>query len=215
MEIILLTIFPTIFDSYIHESIIKRAVAKRAIKIKIHNLRDYTLDKHHKVDDRPYGGGPGMVMQVEPIARALKKIVGKKSKSTKVILTSAKGKIFTQVKARAFTKLKKIVLICGHYEGIDERVMKYVDEELSIGEFVLTGGELPALVVLDAVTRLLPGVLGDSESHHDESHAQKGMLEYPHYTRPENYKGARAPKVLLSGDHAKIVAWRNAHRKKL
>lgn len=215
MEFHLITIFPTIFDSYIHESMIKRALAKKAIKIKVHNLRDYTLDKHHKVDDRPYGGGPGMVMQVEPIARALKKIVGKKSKSTKVILTSAKGKIFTQSKAHTFAKLKRLIVICGHYEGVDERVMKYVDEELSIGEFVLTGGELPALVVVDAVTRLLSGVLGDSESHHDESHEQKGMLEYPHYTRPENFKGMRVPKVLLSGDHAKIVAWRNAHRKKV
>ncbi len=215
MQFDIISIFPHIFDSYTHESIIKRATGKRAIIITVHNLRDYTLDKHHKTDDRPYGGGPGMVMRVEPIARALKKIVGKKNKSTKVILTSAKGKIFTQAKAHSFSKLKKLVIICGHYEGIDERVMKLVDEELSIGEYVLTGGELPALVVVDAVTRLLPGVLGHSESHKDESHEQAGVLEYPQYTRPEVYRGQRVPKVLLSGDHAKIAAWRKHNRKRV
>lgn len=214
MEIHLITIFPKIFDSYVNESILKRAQKKGAVKIVIHDLRDFTLDKHNKVDDRPYGGGPGMVMQVEPIVRALKKIVPRKSKFTKVLLTSAKGKTFTQKQAREFSHLKKLVLICGHYEGVDERVMKYIDGEISIGNYVLTGGELASLVITDAVTRLLPGVLGSNESSIDESHEVPGVLEYPHYTRPEVFNGQKVPKELLSGNHKDIAIWRKAHKKK-
>jgi len=214
MEIHLVTIFSEIFDSYINESILKRAQKKRKVKIIVHDLRLFTLDKHKKVDDRPYGGGPGMVMQVEPIVRALKKIAPRKSKFTRVLLTSAKGKPFTQSQAREFSRLKKLVLICGHYEGVDERVMKYIDGEISIGDYVLTGGELPALVIADAVVRLLPGVLGDDESSTDESHETPGVLEYPHYTRPEVFDGYKVPKELLSGNHKEIAAWRKAHKKK-
>lgn len=213
MEIHLLTIFPKIFDSYINESMLKRAQKAGAIKIVIHNIRDFTLDKHKKVDDRPYGGGPGMVMQVEPIVRALKKIVRKKSATTKIFLTSAKGKTFTQSQAHAFSKLKKLVLICGHYEGVDERIRHYIDGEISIGNYVLTGGELAGLVIADSVTRLLPGVLGHAESSTDESHETPGLLEYPQYTRPEIFEGRRVPKELLSGNHAQISAWRVRHKK--
>lgn len=214
MDIHLLTIFPQIFDSYLDESILKRAQKKGAVKIVIHDLRDFTLDKHKKIDDRPYGGGPGMVMQVEPIVRALKKIVPRKSASTKIFLTSAKGKTFDQSQARKFSQLKKLVLICGHYEGVDERVMKYVDGEISIGNYVLTGGELASLVVVDAVARLLPGVLGHDESNKDESHETPGLLEYPQYTRPEVFNGQKVPHVLLEGNHADIAAWRSQHKKK-
>ncbi|PIS41789.1 MAG: tRNA (guanosine(37)-N1)-methyltransferase TrmD [Candidatus Kerfeldbacteria bacterium CG08_land_8_20_14_0_20_42_7] len=214
MQIHLITIFPQIFDSYLGESILKRAQKKGAVKIVIHDLRDYTLDKHNKVDDRPYGGGPGMVMQVEPIVRALKKIVPRKTKFTRVLLTSAKGKTFVQADARKFSKVKKLVLICGHYEGVDERVMKYIDGEISIGNYVLTGGELPALVIADAVVRLLPGVLGSNESSTDESHETPGLLEYPQYTRPEVFNGQKVPKELLSGNHKNIADWRKAHKKK-
>jgi len=214
MQIHLITIFPQIFDSYLGESILKRAQQKGAVKIVIHDLRDYTLDKHNKVDDRPYGGGPGMVMQVEPIVRALKKIVPRKTKFTRVLLTSAKGKTFVQADARKFSKVKKLVLICGHYEGVDERVMKYIDGEISIGNYVLTGGELPALVIADAVVRLLPGVLGSNESSTDESHETPGLLEYPQYTRPEVFNGQKVPKELLSGNHKNIADWRKAHKKK-
>jgi len=214
MQIHLITIFPQIFDSYLGESILKRAQKKGAVKIVIHDLRDHTLDKHNKVDDRPYGGGPGMVMQVEPIVRALKKIVPRKTKFTRVLLTSAKGKTFVQADARKFSKVKKLVLICGHYEGVDERVMKYIDGEISIGNYVLTGGELPALVIADAVVRLLPGVLGSNESSTDESHETPGLLEYPQYTRPEVFNGQKVPKELLSGNHKNIADWRKAHKKK-
>ncbi|MFA5030432.1 MAG: tRNA (guanosine(37)-N1)-methyltransferase TrmD [Patescibacteria group bacterium] len=213
MRFDIITIFPEIFDSYINESILKRAQKSGAIKIVIHNLRDFTLDKHKKVDDRPYGGGPGMVMQIEPIVRALKKIVPRKSASTKIYLTSAKGKTLTQHQAHTFSKLKKLVLICGHYEGVDERIRHYIDGEISIGNYVLTGGELPALVIADSIARLLPGVLGDEESSKDESHETPGLLEYPQYTRPENFEEHRVPKELLSGNHGRISAWRVRHKK--
>lgn len=216
----ILTIFPDIFDSYFNKSILKRAQNKKLIQIKIHDLRDYTNDKHKTVDDKPYGGGAGMVMKVEPIVRALSRITNNESritnKKSKVILLTPRGKQFTQATARRLAKLDNIILICGHYEGVDERVNKLVDEKISIGNYVLTSGELPAMVIIDAVSRLKPGVLGNPQSLTEESFSQKNTIEYPQYTRPEIFTGPRGkkwrvPKVLLSGNHQKIKEWREKH----
>ncbi len=208
MQFDIITIFPTIFDSYFNESILKRAQVNKKITIKIHNLRDYTTDKHKTTDDKPYGGGPGMVMKVEPIYKCLKKI--RKKRKSKTILLSAKGKLFNQPLAKRYTKLDQLLLICGHYEGVDERVKRYIDEELSIGQYVLTGGEIPAMAVVDAVTRLLPGVLGDKNSTKEETFSKNlQYIEYPHYTRPENFQGQKVPKILLSGNHQSIKKWRD------
>jgi len=172
----------------------------------MHDLRDYTLDKHKKVDDRPFGGGPGMVMQAEPIFNAIKKIKGRRK--AKVLLMTPSGKTFTQKKAKSFSKEKNIIIICGHYEGIDERVrMRLVDECISIGDYVLTGGEIPAMVLIDSITRLIPGVLGKAESLTDESF-EYNLLEYPQYTRPANFNGMNVPSVLLSGNHQHVKEWR-------
>jgi tRNA (guanine37-N1)-methyltransferase len=207
MKFDIITIFPKIFDSYFSESILKRAQGRELISVDIHNLRDFAEDKHKTVDDTPCGGGAGMVMKVEPIYKALKKI--KKTKKNRVILFSAKGKKYTQKDARRLSKYDNLVMICGRYEGVDERVAKYlVDEEISIGDYVLTGGEIPAMIVVDSVTRLLPGVLGNIESAKDESHSIEGLLEYPQYTKPEEFKGWRVPKVLMSGNHKEIERWR-------
>jgi tRNA (guanine37-N1)-methyltransferase len=212
----IITIFPKAFDSYLNESIIKRAQKQKNIEVRIHNLRDFTNDRHKTVDDRPFGGGAGMILKIKPIYKALKKIVLKNKKST-IVLLSAKGKLFTQQKARKFSKLEQIILICGHYEGIDERVAKYLaDEEISIGQYVLTGGELPALTILDATTRLLPGVIKE-QSLKEESFSKTNQIEYPQYTRPEKFKIGKknicAPKVLLSGNHKNIEIWKNKFRK--
>ncbi len=202
----IITIFPKNFDAVINDSILKRAQDKKKVKIVVHDLRDYTLDKHKKVDDRPFGGGPGMVLQSEPIFRAVKKIKGRRK--VKVLLTTPSGKTFVQKKAKSLSKEKNIIIICGHYEGIDERVRKcLVDECLSIGDYVLTGGEIPAMVLVDSVTRLIPGVLGKAESLCDESF-ENDLLEYPHYTRPANFNGMNVPNVLLSGNHQDIKEWR-------
>lgn len=218
MRFDIITIFPEIFNSYFSESILGRAQKAKKVEIKIHNLRDYTKDKHNKVDDKPYGGGVGMVLQVEPIYRALKSIRALNKKNTKVILFSAKGKRFDQETAQRLSKLKRVVLICGRYEGVDERVKEFIDEEISIGDYVLTGGEIPAMTIVDSVSRLISGVLGKDESSKDESHSKKGWLEYPHYTRPAEFKAGsktlKVPKVLLSGDHAKIKKWREEKAKK-
>lgn len=212
MRFDLLTIFPGMFDAYLNESILKRAQKNKKVSFHFHDLRGFTSNKHRSVDDRPYGGGVGMVMKVEPIYKALKAIP-KKGKR-RVLLMSAKGKTFTQADAKRLTKYKNIVIICPRYEGIDERVMDYVDEEISIGNYVLTGGELPAMVIVDAVTRLLPGVLGKDESSLDESHSEPGVLEYPQYTRPEVFRKKRVPPELLSGNHKNIAAWRKKMKKR-
>lgn len=209
----IITIFPRIFDSYLNESIIKRALKNKLISIKIHNLRDRASDRHKTIDDAPFGGGAGMVMKIEPIYKSLKSIKSKiKNKKPKIILLSAKGKTWNQQIAKRFSKLKNIILICGRYEGVDERVKKFVNEEISMGDYVLTGGEIGALAIIDSVTRLLPGALGNADSAKYESHAAPGVLEHPHYTRPEVFaaggKKYRAPKVLLSGNHKKIADWR-------
>ncbi|HNX80895.1 MAG TPA: tRNA (guanosine(37)-N1)-methyltransferase TrmD [Candidatus Omnitrophota bacterium] len=208
MRIDILTIFPDMCKAALHESIMKRAQEKKKVIIHVHNVRDYTLDKHRKVDDRPFGGGAGMVMAVEPIVRCVETIKKHKSKSCKVIVLSPQGKKFDQKCAKRLAKEKQLIFICGHYEGIDERVREnIVDEELSIGDYVLTGGELPAMVVVDAVVRLIPGVLGDKNSLNFESF-EGNLLEYPQYTRPADFRGWKVPAVLVSGDHTKIEAWR-------
>lgn len=218
MKFHLITIFPDIFSSYINESIIWRARKKKKIEIKVHDLRRWTTDKHKTVDDTPYGGGAGMVMKADVIFKAIKSITrGKKKKSRKIILLSAQGKTWSQQLAQKYSKLDEIIFICGRYEGVDERVKNFADVEISIGDYVLTGGELPALIILDSLTRLIPGVLGNKESACDESHSKKGVLEYPQYTRPEaltiGKKNYRVPKVLLSGNHQEIEKWRNENLK--
>jgi len=215
MQIDIVTIFPEMFKGPFEESMVKRASDKKVVEINIHNLRDWAIDNHKSVDDRPYGGGAGMVMRVDVVDRALIDLRPKvKSKKLKIILMSAKGKAYTQQDAQRFTNLDQLILLAGHYEGVDERVAQYlVDEELRIGDYVLTGGELPAMVVVDSVVRLLPGVLGNEESPKDESHSQPGYLEYPQYTRPEEYKGWRVPEVLVGGNHAEINKWRQQQSK--
>jgi tRNA (guanine37-N1)-methyltransferase len=218
MDFNIITIFPEIFNSYINEGMIKRAQKDKIIKIKAHNLRDWTTDKHKTVDDSPYGGGAGMIIKAEPIIKAIKKIAGnKKSKKHKIILLSAKGKTWNQEMARKYSKLDNIVFVCGRYEGVDERVLNFIDEEISIGDYVLTGGELGALIMIDSITRLLPGVLGNFESATDESHSEEGVLEYPQYTRPEiltiGKKKYKVPEVLLQGNHKEIKRWRNNNKK--
>ena len=209
MRFDILTIFPEAFGSYLGASILKRAQVRRKVSVHLHDIRRAATDKHRTVDDRPYGGGVGMVMKVGPVWRMLTKLP--KLKRRRVLLMSAKGKPFTQADARRLSRYTQLVLIAPRYEGIDERILASVDEEISVGPYVLTGGELPAMVVLDAVARLLPGVLGKDESSRDESHSEPGVLEYPQYTRPEVFRRKRVPKVLLSGDHAAIAKWRAKH----
>jgi len=226
MRIDIITIFPKMFAPVLNESIIKRAQNKGKVKIYLYDLRDYTPDKHRKVDDRPFGGGSGMVMSPEPIFNTVEYIMsqsqcaslpkgGKVSaqaspKETKshVILLCPQGKRLDQRTAKRLSKYKHLILICGHYEGVDERVRQYlVDEEISIGDYVLTGGELPAMVLVDSVIRLLPGVLGDKNSLNFESF-ESNLLEYPHYTRPAKFRDMSVPGILLSGDHKQIEIWR-------
>jgi tRNA (guanine37-N1)-methyltransferase len=210
MRFDIITIFPEMFDSYFNESIFKKAVDKRLIKIKLWDLRKFSKDKHKKVDDRPYGGGPGMVLMVDPIYRSVKRIMAfaKSTEKPRVILFSPSGKKFDEEGARRLSKYKRIILICGRYEGVDERVAERVaDEEISIGDYVLSGGELPAMVLIEAVSRFIPGFLGKYES----LEVIKGS--YPVYTRPEVFKpggkkGWKVPEILLSGDHKKIAGWR-------
>ena len=198
------TLFPGMFQGPLSESILKRAQEQGLLSITLHNIRDATSDKHHVVDDYPYGGGAGMVMKPDPLFASVEAAY----QGGPIILLSPQGRLFTQQIARELSQEARLTLICGHYEGIDERVRQHlVTDELSIGDYVLTGGELPAMVVVDAVSRLLPGVLGGEESILEESHSS-GLLEYPHYTRPPDYRGWRIPDVLLSGNHAEIAKWR-------
>jgi tRNA (guanine37-N1)-methyltransferase len=200
-----LTLFPGMFPGPLDESIIKRARESGRLRLGIRDLRDYTHDRHRKVDDRPFGGGPGMLMKPEPMFEAVEALRGEK---TRVILTSPAGRPFRQEIARELAAEEHLLLVCGSYEGFDERVRECLaDDELSIGDYVLTNGALPAMVIIDSVTRLLPGVLGDDESSVDESFSD-GLLEYPQYTRPAEFRGMNVPEVLLSGDHAAIERWR-------
>lgn len=212
MKVTILTIFPEYFESVLSTSMVKRAQEKGIVDFSLVDIRNFTLDPHQMTDDRPFGGGPGMVMKIEPIDLALQKIgVIKGDKGIKIVLTSAKGKLFNQNIASSYADLDELILICGHYEGVDERVADYlVDEEIRVGDYVLTGGEPAVAVILDAVTRLIPGVLGNKESTIDESHSQPGKLGYPVYTRPEVYNTWKVPEVLLSGDHVKIKHWRKS-----
>jgi tRNA (guanine37-N1)-methyltransferase len=209
MRIDIITIFPKMFKAVLNESIIKRAQNKGKVNIHIHNLRDYSCDKHKKVDDRPFGGGSGMVMRPESIFKAVEKIRPQAtSHKTQVILLCPQGEKLNQKVAKRLAKYNHLILICGHYEGIDERVRQHlVDEEISIGDYVLTGGELPAMVLVDCIVRLLPGVLGDKNSLNFESF-KGNLLEYPQYTRPAKFRDMSVPGVLLSGDHKKVELWR-------
>ena len=209
MKIDIITLFPGMFAGPFNDSIVKIAKEKELVKIKIHNLRKWARDKHKTVDGRPYGGGKGMVFMIEPIFEALKAIAPKaKAQKTKTILLSPQGKTFTQKKAKELAKLDHLVLIAGHYEGFDERIREnLIDEEISIGDYVLTGGELPTMTVIDAVVRLIPGVL-DKEAKENESFSKKNLLDYPQYTRPSDFKGWEVPEILLSGNHAEIEKWR-------
>ena len=204
-----ISIFPKMFESPMGDSIMQRAREAGLLDIHVHDLRDYSLNKHKKVDDTPFGGGVGMVMNVEPIARAIADIK-KEVPETRTILLSPGGRPFNQQKAREFSRLSSLTLVCGRYEGFDERVrLHYVDEEISIGDYVLTGGEIPAMVLIEAISRLVPGVLGDPESVVEESFAGD-LLEYPQYTRPRDYQGFKVPEVLVSGDPKKIRDWQRA-----
>jgi tRNA (guanine37-N1)-methyltransferase len=215
MTINFLTIFPDYFASVLSSSILKRAGEKEIVNYQVINLRDFAQDKHQSTDDRPFGGGPGMVMMIEPIDLALKHLKQRKgSENKKIILTSAKGALFNQQKAANWSELDELTIICGHYEGVDERVTQYlIDEEVRIGNYVLTGGEPAAAVMSDAVVRLLPGVLGNDQSNLDESHSQAGLAGESQYTRPAKYENWKVPEVLLSGDPKKIEAYKKQFRK--
>ncbi|HZM06254.1 MAG TPA: tRNA (guanosine(37)-N1)-methyltransferase TrmD [Candidatus Saccharimonadales bacterium] len=201
----MLTLFPEMFTGPIDVSIVQRARQSGLLDLRVHNLRDYTHDNYKTVDDRPFGGGPGMVLKPEPIFEAVEALAGEKAR---VILMTPAGRAFNQSAARELAAQDQLLFICGAYEGVDERVREaLVDDELSIGDYVLTNGALPAMVVIDAVTRLLPGAVGDAQSPVDESFSE-GLLEYPHYTRPGEFRGLKVPPVLLSGNHAEIEKWR-------
>lgn len=215
MQFDVITIFPHALDSYFDESILRRAAKEKRIAVNFHDLRRWSEDKHKTVDDSPYGGGAGMIMKVEPIDKAVAAIKKQNaSLKSKVVVFSAKGKVFNQQIAREYARLEHLIMVCGRYEGIDQRVIDHIaDEELSIGKYVLTGGELPAAVVIDAVTRLLPDVLGNQDSLADESFGLSGESEYPQYTRPEYYKEWQVPDVLISGDHRKIAEWKEKNKR--
>lgn len=215
MQFEVFTLLPEVFPSYLESSILQRARQRGLIDVRIHNIRDYTHDRHHTTDDTPYGGGGGMVMKPEPVFDAVESILGQHADPLRaqpatvpVILLTPQGRVFTQRVAGELSHFERIALLCGRYEGVDERIREHlVTDEISVGDYVLTGGELPALVVIDAVARLLPGVLGDPTGAEDDSHAM-GLLEYPHYTKPPEFRGWKVPEVLQSGNHAKIEQWR-------
>jgi tRNA (guanine37-N1)-methyltransferase len=210
MRIDVLTLFPAMFTGPLDESIIKRARDAGLLHLHLHQLRDWAHDRHKTVDDRPFGGGPGMLLKPEPIFEAVESL---KRDTTRVVLMSPAGRQFNQAIARELARCGHLLLVTGHYEGFDERIREALaDDELSIGDYVLTNGALPAMVVIDAVARLLPGVLGDDESAQDESFSH-GLLEYPQYTRPAEFRGMRVPEVLVSGNHAEIARWRAEHAK--
>lgn len=213
MKIDILTLFPKMFSGPFAESIVKRAIEKGLVQVNVHDLRTWGEGERRSVDDRPYGGGVGMIMRVDIIDTALAKL---RTKDSKVILLDAGGEKFTQTKAASFSKEKHLILIAGHYEGVDHRVHEHlVDEIISIGDYVLTGGEIPAMVVTDAVTRLIPGVLEKPEAVELESFSGGGFVEYPQYTRPEEYKSWKVPEVLLSGNHSQIEKWRGEKEEEL
>jgi tRNA (guanine37-N1)-methyltransferase len=207
MRFDIITIFPEIFTGIFDFGIVRRAVEASLIEIQIHDLRDYTNDRHRQVDDRPFGGGAGMVMKPEPLFRAVEAVTSE-AQDVSVVLLSPQGRLFSQSVAEEYVQKRGVVLICGRYEGVDERAAEHLaTDEVSIGDYVLSGGEIPAMVVVDAVTRLIPGALGCEQSAECESFSD-GLLDYPHYTRPAEYRGLKTPDVLLSGNHAEIERWR-------
>lgn len=207
MEFDVFTLLPEVFSPYLDSSILQRASQRGLIDVRVHNIRDWATDKHHVTDDEPYGGGGGMVMKVEPVFAAVESVLGSQA-CCPVIMLTPQGRVFTQKIAMELAQQPRIAMLCGRYEGVDERIREHlVTDEISVGDYVLTGGELPALILIDAVSRLLPGVLGDPDGPFDDSHAT-GLLEYPHYTRPPEFRGWCPPDILLSGDHAKIAKWR-------
>ncbi len=213
MQFEVFTLLPEVFPPYLESSILKRAAQRGLVDVRVHNIRDYTHDKHHTTDDTPYGGGGGMVMKPEPVFEAVESVLGLETIQTQpppvpVLLLTPQGRVFDQRVAEELSRYERIALLCGRYEGVDERVCEHlVTDEISIGDYVLTGGELPALMIIDAVTRLIPGVLGDPTGAEDDSHSM-GLLEYPHYTKPPEFRGWKVPDVLVSGDHGKIEKWR-------
>ena len=213
MQFEVFTLLPEVFPPYLESSILQRARQRGLIEVRVHNIRDYTHDKHHTTDDTPYGGGGGMVMKPEPVFEAVESVLGISSDPAQpmdipIILLTPQGRVFTQRVAEELSQHERVALLCGRYEGVDERIREHlVTDEISVGDYVLTGGELPALILIDAVSRLIPGVLGDPTGAEDDSHSM-GLLEYPHYTRPPEFRGWQVPEVLLSGDHGKIEKWR-------
>ena len=211
MQFEVFTLLPEVFPSYLESSILQRARQRGLIDVRVHNIREYTHDKHHTTDDTPYGGGGGMVMKPEPVFEAVESVLGldpAQPPQFPVILLTPQGRVFTQRVAEELSRHERIALLCGRYEGVDERIREHlVTDEISIGDYVLTGGELPALIIIDAISRLISGVLGDPTGAEDDSHSM-GLLEYPHYTKPSEFRGWKVPDILLSGDHAKIDKWR-------
>jgi tRNA (guanine37-N1)-methyltransferase len=212
MEFEVFTLFPDVFPSYLESSILRRAHMRGLMRVHVNNIRDYAHDRHHVTDDVPYGGGGGMVMKPEPVFEAVETVLGFRPSTPSpcpIVLLTPQGRVFDQATARQLSGHDRIALVCGRYEGVDERIRIHLaTDEISIGDYVLTGGELPALIVIDAVARLLPGVLGDPDAAAEDSHAA-GLLEYPHYTRPPEFRGRSVPDILLSGDHARIEKWRH------
>ena len=216
-----ITIFPKMFDSYLEEGILKRALDNRIIHFKAYDLRDWSTDKYRSVDDTPYGGGAGMLMKIEILYNSLQDVKAKyktEPSKRKIVLLSAGGKTWNQSMAKEYSKLDEVIFICGRFEGVDARINHFIDEEISIGDYVLTGGELPALVIMDSITRLIPGALGNNESSVDESHSEVGILEYPQYTKPAVFEvdgqKYQVPEVLTNGNHAEIAKWRKKNQKK-
>ena len=211
MQFEVFTLLPEVFPPYLESSILQRARQRGLIDVRVHNIRDFTHDRHHTTDDTPYGGGGGMVMKPEPVFEAVESVLELAPGQTPpvpIILLTPQGRVFTQRVAEELSSHARIALLCGRYEGVDERIREYlVTDEISVGDYVLTGGELPALLLIDAVSRLIPGVLGDPTGAEDDSHSM-GLLEYPHYTRPPEFRGWKVPEVLLSGDHGKVEKWR-------
>jgi tRNA (guanine37-N1)-methyltransferase len=210
LKIDIITLFPSMFKGPFDESIVKRAQDKNLVEINIIDLREYGLDERKTVDGRPYGGGVGMILMIEPIYKALEKI---KTENSKVILLTPRGKTYNQDNAVKLSKSEHLIFIAGHYEGYDERITKFVDEEISIGNFVLTGGEIPTMAIVDSIVRLIPGVLTKEDAIKFESFSEENLIEYPQYTRPEDFNGLKVPKVLLSGNHKEINEWRDKESK--
>ena len=215
MEFDVFTLLPEVFPPYLDSSILQRARQRGLIDVRVHNIREWAADKHHVTDDEPYGGGGGMVMKVEPVFAAVESVLGRSASQGEagcpIILLTPQGRVFNQTVAMELIQHPRLALICGRYEGVDERIRAHlVTDQISIGDFVLTGGELPALILIDALARLLPGVLGDPDGPFDDSHAS-GLLEYPHYTRPPEFRGWAVPDILISGNHARIATWRREH----